>query len=118
MNYLKQLEFFESIEDLNEKNESFFSDNGIKEEEIYLSIRREEANARIYSILKTLPRREAKVIKLRYGFYEEKIKTLSEIGKIMNVTRERIRQIECKAMAKIRHSSRKSKLEEFKDMIT
>ena len=74
------------------------------------SILREELN----SVLKTLSSREEKVLRYRYGLDDSSPKTLEEVGKIFNVTRERIRQIEVKALRKLRHPSRKKKLEDFK----
>ena len=74
------------------------------------SILREELN----SVLKTLSSREEKVLRYRYGLDDSSPKTLEEVGKIFNVTRERIRQIEVKALRELRHPSRKKKLEDFK----
>lgn len=74
------------------------------------AILREELNA----VLKTLSPREEKVLRYRYGLDDSSPKTLEEVGKIFNVTRERIRQIEVKALRKLRHPSRRKKLEDFK----
>lgn len=74
------------------------------------AILREELDA----VLKTLSQREEKVLRYRYGLDDSSPKTLEEVGKIFNVTRERIRQIEVKALRKLRHPSRKKKLEDFK----
>ena len=68
------------------------------------------------SVLNTLSEREEKVLRYRYGLDDDSPKTLEEVGKIFNVTRERIRQIEVKALRKLRHPSRKKKLEDFKDL--
>ena len=65
-------------------------------------------------ILKTLNDREEKVLRLRYGLDDGSPKTLEEVGKEFNVTRERIRQIEVKALRKLRHPSRKKKLEDYR----
>ena len=65
-------------------------------------------------VLKTLSPREEKFLRSRYGLDDSSPKTLEEVGKIFNVTRERIRQIEVKALRKLRHPSRKKKLEDFK----
>ena len=65
-------------------------------------------------VLKTLSPREEKVLRYRYGLDDSSPKTLEEVGKIFNVTRERIRQIEVKTLRKLRHPSRKKKLEDFK----
>lgn len=64
-------------------------------------------------VMKTLTPREAKVLKLRFGLEDGKARTLEEVGKQFNVTRERIRQIEAKALRKLRHPSRSNKLKEF-----
>lgn len=63
--------------------------------------------------LATLTPREEKVIRLRYGIDDGKPKTLEEVGTFFNVTRERIRQIEAKALRKLRHPSRAKSLKEF-----
>lgn len=65
-------------------------------------------------VLKTLSSREEQVLKFRYGLDDGTPKTLEEVGKIFKVTRERIRQIEVKALRKLRHPSRRKKLEDFK----
>ncbi len=67
-------------------------------------------------VLKTLTEREAKVIRLRFGLDDGRTRTLEEVGKEFNVTRERIRQIEAKALRKLRHPSRSKKLKEFLEL--
>ena len=64
-------------------------------------------------ILDTLTEREADVLRMRFGMYDGRNHTLEEVGKIFNVTRERIRQIEAKALRKLRHPSRSKKLKDF-----
>ena len=64
-------------------------------------------------VLKTLTPREAKVLELRFGIKDGRTRTLEEVGKEFNVTRERIRQIEAKALRKLRHPSRSKKLRDF-----
>ena len=66
-------------------------------------------------ILSTLTTREEKVLRMRFGIGEESDHTLEEVGQDFNVTRERIRQIEAKALRKLRHPSRSSKLKTFVD---
>ena len=66
-------------------------------------------------VLKTLTEREAKVLSLRFGLEDGHPRTLEEVGKEFNVTRERIRQIEAKALRKLRHPSRSKKLKDFLD---
>ncbi len=67
----------------------------------------------LYGVLDTLTPREEKVLRLRYGIDDGKPRTLEEVGKEFNVTRERIRQIEAKALRKLRHPSRSKKLKDF-----
>jgi RNA polymerase primary sigma factor len=67
----------------------------------------------IEEVLSSLDERETKVLSLRFGLMGETPKTLEEVGKIFNVTRERIRQIEAKALRKLRHPSRRKKLQDY-----
>ena len=67
----------------------------------------------IGSVLMTLTEREAQVLKLRFGLIDGTCRTLEEVGQIFGVTRERIRQIEAKALRKLRHPSRSKKLKDF-----
>lgn len=69
----------------------------------------------LIKVLDTLTPREEKVLRLRYGLDDGKPRTLEEVGKEFNVTRERIRQIEAKALRKLRHPSRSKRLKEFID---
>ena len=81
------------------------------------------ADAAAFSLLKeqldevlcTLTEREQKVLRLRFGLDDGRARTLEEVGKEFNVTRERIRQIEAKALRKLRHSSRSRKLRDYLD---
>ena len=66
-------------------------------------------------VLQTLTPREEKVLRLRFGLEDGRSRTLEEVGKEFNVTRERIRQIEAKALRKLRHPSRSKKLKDFLD---
>ena len=66
-------------------------------------------------VLNTLTPREAKVLRLRFGLDDGRARTLEEVGEEFNVTRERIRQIEAKALRKLRHPSRSKKLKDFLD---
>ena len=67
----------------------------------------------LLEVLETLTPREEKVLRLRYGLDDGRIRTLEEVGKIFNVTREHIRQIESKALRKLRHPSRSKQLKDF-----
>ena len=69
----------------------------------------------LISVLDTLTPREEKVLRLRYGIDDGRPRTLEEVGKEFNVTRERIRQIEAKALRKLRHPSRSKRLKDFID---
>jgi RNA polymerase primary sigma factor len=81
------------------------------------------AEAAAYSLLKeqiedvlgSLNEREQKVLKLRFGLEDGRARTLEEVGKEFDVTRERIRQIEAKALRKLRHPSRSKKLRDYLD---
>jgi RNA polymerase primary sigma factor len=67
----------------------------------------------LMNVLDTLTDREKKVLILRFGIEDGRTRTLEEVGKEFNVTRERIRQIEAKALRKLRHPSRSKKLKDF-----
>ena len=67
----------------------------------------------LISVLGTLTPREERVLKLRFGLEDGRARTLEEVGKEFNVTRERIRQIEAKALRKLRHPSRSKRLKDF-----
>lgn len=85
------------------------SDGETPEERVAKVLLRED----LESVLETLTPRERDVLKLRYGLDDGRMKTLEEIGQIFNVTRERIRQIEAKALRKLRHPNRNSVLKEY-----
>jgi RNA polymerase primary sigma factor len=69
----------------------------------------------LIEVLDTLTEREEKVLRLRFGLDDGRARTLEEVGKEFNVTRERIRQIEAKALRKLRHPSRSKKLKDYLD---
>ena len=64
----------------------------------------------LQKVLNTLSPREREVLVLRFGLNDGRLRTLEEVGKLFQVTRERIRQIEAKALKKLRHPSRSKKL--------
>ena len=66
-------------------------------------------------VLDTLTEREQKVLRLRFGLDDGRTRTLEEVGREFNVTRERIRQIEAKALRKLKHPSRSKRLKDFLD---
>lgn len=72
---------------------------------------------KIYELLQDLPQKEKEVIEYRFGLRDGACLTLEEVGFRFDVTRERIRQIEAKALKKLQHPNRKSKISEFKDSI-
>lgn len=69
----------------------------------------------LVEVLSTLTEREQKVLRLRFGLDDGRARTLEEVGKVFSVTRERIRQIEAKALRKLRHPSRSRKLKDYLD---
>ena len=79
----------------------------------YEATNRSMLKEQLSKVLKTLSEREENVLRLRYGLDDGCPRTLEEVGKIFNVTRERIRQIEVKALRKLRHPSRRNKLENY-----
>ena len=83
------------------------------DEEIFEVLSQKEITAKVDTILSTLTEREAKVLRMRNGIGYRAPMTLEEIGSLMNVTRERIRQIEVKAMRKLSHPSRRRKLKGY-----
>jgi RNA polymerase primary sigma factor len=85
------------------------SDGETPDDQVAKSLLRED----LESVLGTLSPRERDVLRLRYGLDDGRMKTLEEIGQIFNVTRERIRQIEAKALRKLRHPNRNSVLKEY-----
>ena len=72
---------------------------------------------KIEAVLNTLTHREREIIKLRYGIGDGYTYTLEEVGRIFNVTRERVRQIEAKAIRKLQHPVRARRLEGFLESI-
>ena len=92
---------------------TFLKDNSTitPEESATVSMLKEQ----LLNVLGTLTPREQKVVMMRYGLEDGHAKTLEEVGKEFNVTRERIRQIEAKALKKLRHPSRSKKLKDFLD---
>ncbi|MDR1905335.1 MAG: RNA polymerase sigma factor RpoD [Clostridiales bacterium] len=88
------------IEDFSAASPSDYAESSILKEQLL-------------QVLTTLTPREEKVLRLRYGLDDSKPRTLEEVGKEFNVTRERIRQIEAKALRKLRHPNRIKKLKDF-----
>lgn len=91
--------------------EQFVSDS--TQPTLYDSVAKEFLKDYLSEVLDTLSEREKKVLIMRFGLDDGKSKTLEDVGKEFNVTRERIRQIEAKAIRKLRHPSRAKKLKDF-----
>jgi RNA polymerase primary sigma factor len=79
----------------------------------YDSTSKQMLSENIEEVLSALSDREAKVLKMRFGLSSNRMMTLEEVGKEFGVTRERIRQIEAKALRKLKHPSRRKKLQDF-----
>ena len=82
-----------------------------------MGINRDALKSGIAEALRSLNYREREIIRLRYGLSDGYAYTLSEVGKIFSVTRERIRQIECEALAKLQQPSCARKLADFIDVV-
>ncbi|MBQ9449504.1 MAG: RNA polymerase sigma factor RpoD [Acholeplasmatales bacterium] len=89
----------------------FISDPGALDPYEYTA--KQKLREELDDALKTLTPREARVLQLRFGLIDGRTRTLEEVGKEFNVTRERIRQIEAKALRKLKHPSRSKKLKDF-----
>jgi RNA polymerase primary sigma factor len=102
-----------------ESEDSYFGDfiEDEKAESPVSSASSDMLKDRIEAVLKTLTYREREIIKLRYGIGDGYTYTLEEVGRIFKVTRERVRQVEAKAIRKLQHPVRARKLEGFLDMI-
>ena len=91
----------------------FIEDKDIESPSDYTT--RQLLKEKLYGILKDLSDREERVIRLRYGLDDNHPRTLEEVGKEFGVTRERIRQIEAKAIKKLRHPTRSKMLGDYKE---
>ena len=87
------------------------SDSPAPAEAVSYTLLREQLN----EVLHTLTPREEQVLKLRFGLDDGRTRTLEEVGRVFNITRERIRQIEAKALRKLRHPSRSKRLKDYLD---
>lgn len=110
--YLDILEEPLSIDDILEQNrdEDVFNDNGETMDHMLETEASGTLQKEFNTILSSLREREAEVLKLRYGLVDGKERTLEEVGQIFNLTRERIRQIEAKAIKRLQHPSRAKKV--------
>ncbi len=93
------------LEDKNMESPELFSSRNILRDELLKS-------------MQILTEREQMILKLRFGFDDGRPRTLEEVGKVYNVTRERIRQIEEKALRKLQHPNRKGNFDQYKDFLT
>ena len=96
-------------EAVQEKVKEYEKEQKKKDEEIA------KLKEQLEEVLETLTERERKVLRLRFGLDDGRARTLEEVGKEFKVTRERIRQIEAKALRKLRHPSRSRKLKDYLD---
>ena len=87
------------------------SDSPAPQDAVSYVMLREQLN----EVLRTLTPREEQVLKLRFGLDDGRTRTLEEVGQVFNITRERIRQIEAKALRKLRHPSRSKRLKDYLD---
>lgn len=88
----------------------FIPDESVAVEDVVIG---EQLKEDIRAVLNTLTERERKILEMRYGLRDDHERTLEEVGAIYGVTRERIRQIEAKALRKLRHPSRSRKLKDY-----
>ena len=102
------LDFVSENNSIYEETELFSDTSNVEDEVLKKSLKKE-----ITLILQTLTPREEKILRLRYGLDDDNPRTLEEIGNIFNLTRERIRQIENKALRKLRHPGRAKRLKEY-----
>lgn len=72
--------------------------------------KKEEIETNLKKTFETLKPRNAEILKHRMGLFGESLKTLEETGKLFNITRERVRQIECKTIRQLKHPERKEKI--------
>ncbi|NCC87252.1 MAG: sigma-70 family RNA polymerase sigma factor [Clostridia bacterium] len=107
------LEPYDSLNDLIEQDKLERKYEIISEEEVYDVVVINEMAKQIRNCLKTLTSREEEILMLRYGFNDGIEHTLEDVGQKYNVTRERIRQIEAKAIRKLRHSKRRELLKDY-----
>lgn len=103
---------FESIEEIYNNNEISLSDSGDFEEKMLDEISCSMKISLLNEALDSLKPRESEILKLRYGLIDGKERTLEQVGALFNLTRERIRQIESKALRKLRHPTRIRKLKD------
>ena len=89
------------------------SSRGVSDDSTRVAVSRQLLKEQVQDVLSSLTPREQKVLVLRFGLEDGRSRTLEEVGREFNVTRERIRQIEAKALRKLRHPSRSRKLKDY-----
>jgi RNA polymerase primary sigma factor len=94
-------------------NQELIADDSLEDPETRIA--RQLLKADVNKVLKTLNDREIGVVKLRYGLEDGRMRTLEEIGRVFGVTRERVRQIESKAMRKLKQPERNAVLKGYTD---
>lgn len=104
---------FDNRQDFGEKQVEMFCNSVVSEETMYSAVFNNLCAEEIYKAFSTLKPREQETIKLRFGLNGGEPLTLEEVGNIFGVTRERVRQIEAKAIRKLRHPSRSNKLKAY-----
>jgi RNA polymerase primary sigma factor len=95
-------------------SQEFIADDAVEDPESQIT--RRLLKVELGKVLKTLNEREIEVVKLRYGLKDGRIRTLAEIGRAFNITRERVRQIEAKAISKLKQPERNAVLRGYMDV--
>ncbi len=113
LQFIRYIEPFESIDKFIEEKESMFCDHGAFESKIFDHVVYNELRSLTADTIGTLKGREKEVLQYRFGLLDDEPLTLEAVGSIYGVTRERIRQIEAKAIRKMRHPSRSKVLKDF-----
>jgi RNA polymerase sigma factor (sigma-70 family) len=111
--YLRYYRGYKSIEEMLSEDPLALSDHGSFETDFLESYNLKELEAIVVEVLETLTPKEKEIIKLRMGLLDGEEHTLEEVGSVYGVTRERIRQIEAKALQKLQHPSRSRRLIPF-----
>ncbi|MDD5017972.1 MAG: sigma-70 family RNA polymerase sigma factor [Eubacteriales bacterium] len=111
--YLRYYNEYLSIEVLCEDNPEALSDHGNCMGKYFDDLYGRELTVNIHQVLETLKPKEQEIIKLRFGLFDTSEHTLEQVGKVYGVTRERIRQIEAKAIRKLQHPTRSKKFRPF-----
>ena len=107
---------YKSLDDIDCETGSLVPyDEGYSKDDVYDSAEYSMLKDQLNEVLATLTDREQEVLRLRFGLDDGRQRTLEEVGEQFNVTRERIRQLEAKALRKLRHPTRSKRLRDFLD---